>query len=185
MRHLPVTGAVLITACLVAGCESDSTGTAAATSPSSASASPSESSGAEESPLEGTWTSDLRPAAIAAYIRRAGWGRAAEKALLDPAMSGPGRTQFRIDFAGDQFRMSQVSTDEQWQSGTWRIKDGRLYLDDSFPVGELTFRLHLNGDTATFDRPHDTSNPPEFMPGVPGEAPGATLWGSTVWTRSP
>ncbi len=44
--------------------------------------------------------------------------------------------------------MAQVATDEQWQSGTFRIEDGRIYLDDEAPVGEVTFRLHLDGDTA-------------------------------------
>jgi hypothetical protein len=135
-------------------------------------------------PLEGTWTTDLNRKAVRAYIRRAGWGKEAEKALLDPDMAGPDKTEFRVDFVGDRFRMAQVSTDEQWQSGTFTIDDGRIYLDDEAPVGELTFQFQLDGDTATFDDPSDTSGGGEFLPGVPGWAPGAVMWASTTWERS-
>ena len=98
-------------------------------------------------PLEGTWTTDLEPSAVRAYIRRAGWGKAAERVLLGPEMAGPHDTEFRIDFVGDYFRMAQVSTDEQWQSGTFNLRDRTLTIDDEAPVGVNTFRVDLDGDT--------------------------------------
>jgi hypothetical protein len=135
-------------------------------------------------PLEGTWTTNLEARAVRAYVRRAGWGRAAEKALLDPEMAGPRETQFRIDFVGDQFRMAQATTDEQWQSGVFTLEDGTLTIDDEAPVGVTTFRVNLDGDTVTFDRPGPNGDGFEFMPGVPGWAPAAVLWCSTTWQRT-
>ena len=139
------------------------------------------------SPLEGTWTTDLTREAVIAYVHKAGWSKEVEKALLDPDMSGPEQTEFRVDFVGDSFRMSQVATDAQWQSGTFWIEGGRIYLDDEAPVGELTFALHLDGNTATFDKPGDTSDPDdeqEFVDEAPVWAPGAVMWASTTWTRA-
>lgn len=135
-------------------------------------------------PLEGTWTTDLEPSAVRAYIRRAGWGKAAERVLLGSEMAGPNETEFRIDFVGDYFRMAQVSTDEQWQSGVFTLREDTLTIDDEAPVGVNTFRVDLDGDTVTFDRPGPNGDGFEFMPGVPGWAPAAVLWCSTTWTRS-
>ena len=92
--------------------------------------------------------------------------------MLSPDMAGPEETRFRIDFVGDRFRMAQVSSDEQWQSGTFEIEDGRIVLDDEAPVGVLTFRFTLDGDSATFDDPSTDSGGAEVMPGVPDWAPG-------------
>ena len=118
-------------------------------------------------------------------MRHRGWSRQTQRALLDPTMAGPEQTEFRIDFVGDRFRMSQVNTDVQWQSGTFELKDdGRIYLDDEAPVGYLAFRYHVDGDQATFD--HPGSGPgtmPEFLPGTPDWAPGAVMWASVPWHR--
>ena len=107
---------------------------------------------AVETPLEGTWTTDLERAAVRGYIRKQGWGREAERVMLSPDMAGPEETRFRIDFVGDRFRMAQVSSDEQWQSGTFEIEDGRIVLDDEAPVGVLTFRFTLDGDFGNLRR---------------------------------
>lgn len=141
--------------------------------------------GPAATPLEGTWTTDLKRAAVRTYIREAGWGRAAEKVLLDPDMAGPRKTEFRIDFVGDRFRMAQATTDEQWQSGVFRLAGRTLTLDDEAPVGVNTFRVNLEGDTVTFDQPGPSGDGFEFMPGVPGWAPAAVLWSSTTWRRTP
>lgn len=136
-------------------------------------------------PLEGTWITDLKRKAVVAYIREAGWDKRAERALVSEDIAGPAETEFRIDFIGDQFRMSQAATDEQYQSGTFTIEEGRLILDDEAPVGEITFRLDIQDDTVTFDQPDlDGRNAePNFRPGVPGWAPAAALWCSTTWER--
>lgn len=135
--------------------------------------------------LEGTWTTDLERSAVRAYIRDNGWGRAAEKALLDPEMSGPVQTEFRLDFVGDRFRLAQVATDEQWMSGTFMLEGDTLTLDDEAPVGVTTFRVDLVGDTVAFGEPGPDTPGFEFMPGVPSWAPAATLWCVTTWRREP
>lgn len=169
----------------LAACSSDgATPSSAADSPSNAVTTTEAAETTETSPLEGTWTTDLERQAVVAYIREAGWGKKAEKALLEPNMAGPEQTEFRIDFVGDRFRMAQVATDEQWQSGTFRIEGDRIYLDDEAPVGELGFRLTVDGDRATYDQPSDTSGGADFLPGVPVWAPGAVMWGSTTWERA-
>jgi hypothetical protein len=151
---------------------------------------PADSGAASEpttSPLEGTWTTDLTHEALLAYIHHAGWSKKVEKALLGPKMAGPSASELRVDFVGETFRMSRVTTDEQMQSGVFWIEDDRIYLDDEAPVGELTFALHLDGDTATYDEPADTSDPDneqEYVDGAPVWAPGAVLWASTTWTRA-
>lgn len=179
MRSVAALAALVL---LLTGCNQSS-------SPSSGSAAPSavaedSSPAATTTPLEGTWTTDLEPSAVRAYIREAGWGRQAEKALLDPEMAGPRDTLFRIDFVGDRFRMSQARTDEQWMSGVFTLDDGTLTLDDEAPVGLNTFRVRVDGDTATFDQPGPDGAGFEFMPGVPGWGPAAVLWCSTTWKRS-
>jgi hypothetical protein len=182
-----LTNALLAGTLLVplAACSTDESTTSTAGTPTDAeTTTATQTSEAETSPLEGTWTTDITREAVIAYIREAGWGKLAEKALLDPQMTGPDQTEFRIDFVGDRFRMAQVSTDAQWQSGTFRIEGDRIYLDDEAPVGELTFRLTLDGDRATYDKPDDTSGDGEFMPGVPNWAPGAVMWASTTWVRA-
>ena len=113
--------------------------------------------------------------------------QAGQKALLAPDMAGPVQTEFRLDFVGDRFRMAQVATDSQWQSGTFRLEDGRIFLDDEAPVGEGTAAVHLDGDSLTFDDVGDTSDPEdeqEFMDGAPVWAPGGVMWASTTWTRT-
>jgi hypothetical protein len=180
MRRILMTTAVFLA---MSGCSSGEPGPAGP-SPSSTTTTTS-SDAAPVSPLEGTWTTDLKRAAVKAYIRDAKWGKRAERALLDPDMAGPRDTEFRIDFVGDRFRMAQVSTDEQWQSGTFTIEQGRIVLDDEAPVGVLSFRLTLEGDTATFDEPGPDGDRFEFMPGIPGWAPGAVMWASTAWERRP
>jgi hypothetical protein len=181
-RHLAlVTVAAAVLA--VPGCGSGDSGNTAPTAAPTTSVASSETESAT-TPLEGTWTTDLTRDAVVAYIRKAGWGKEAEKILLDPRMAGPDRTEFRIDFVGDRFRMAQAATDQQWQSGTFRIEDGRIYLDDEAPVGELTFRVSIDGDTATYDKPDDTTDDGDFVPGVPAWAPGAVMWASTPWERS-
>lgn len=173
--------AVLTTLALAAtGCASDPSASSADTTPSETSS----STPAARSPLEGTWTTDLRRSEVRAYIRGQGWSRDAERVLLGPEMAGPAETEFQIDFVGDRFRMSQVSTDEQWQSGFFELEGGQIKLDDEAPVGVLTFRVDLDGDTARFDQPGPNGDGFEFMKGVPGWAPGAVLWASTTWERS-
>ncbi|MFC5179359.1 hypothetical protein [Nocardioides taihuensis] len=174
--------ALTMLASTVAGCSTGGAPDAGRREP----ATPAGSTAAEApvSPLEGTWTTDLKASAVRAYIREAGWGRAAEKALLDPEMAGPRETEFRIDFVGDQFRMAQATTDEQWQSGVFTLEDGTLTIDDEAPVGVNTFRVDLNGDTVNFDQPGPNGDGFEFMPGVPGWAPAAVLWCSTTWQRT-
>jgi hypothetical protein len=135
------------------------------------------------SELEGAWTTTLDRDAVIAYIRGQGWSKDVEKALLAPDMAGPAQTEFRVDFVGDRFRMAQVPSDVQWQSGTYRLQDGVLYLDDEAPVGVLSFRYHLDGDVATFDHPDTQPAGPDYLPGAPDWAPGAVMWSSTPWQR--
>jgi hypothetical protein len=179
MRRMKLLVPLIAGVLALAACSSDTGESTAADPAPVASSSPTTSA---TTPLEGSWRTDLTREAIIAYIRKAGWGKEAEKILLDPHMAGPAQTEFRIDFVGDRFRMAQVATDEQWQSGTFWIEDGRIFLDDEAPVGELTFRLTIDGDTATYDKPDDTGGP-EFMPGVPAWAAGAVMWASTSWER--
>ncbi|MBF4769904.1 hypothetical protein ISU10_19200 [Nocardioides agariphilus] len=186
MRHhltaIPVLTAVLVLA--ACGADDSSVSGAAAAPTEAASDVGSSPTAPAVTELEGTWTTDLTRKAVRAYIRGQGWGEQAEEFLLAPDMAGPEQTQFRVDFVGDRFRMAQVATDEQWQSGTFRIEDGRIYLDDEAPVGELTFAVHLDGDVLTYDSPGDTGGGGQFIPGVPGWAPGAVMWASTTWSRA-
>lgn len=171
---------MLLAACSSNGMDSEKDIGTADSDPTTTSVS---TTAAAATPLEGGWTANLKRSSVVAYIRNAGWSRQAQRVLLDPSMAGPRQTEFRIDFVGDQFRMSQVATDIQWQSGSYQLKDdGAIWLDDEAPVGYLTFQYHLDGDQVTFD--HAVSQPAgmhEFMPGVPDWAPGAVLWASVPW----
>ncbi len=168
----------------LAACSSDGSTSSAADTPSNAATTTEAAETTETSPLEGTWTTDLTRDAAIAYIRKEGWDKETEKALLEITMPKTDDTVFRIDFVGNHFRMALAATDEQWQSGTFRIEDDRIYLDDEAPVGELTFRLRIDGDRATYDKPVDTSGEGELAPGVPIWAPGGVMWASTTWERS-
>lgn len=182
MRRLIVLAVLAALAASGSGCAAGGGGSGSGPrEPTATTGSPTE---APVTPLEGTWTTDLERSAVRAYIRDAGWSRAAERVLLGPEMAGPRATRFRIDFVGDQFRMAQVDTDEQWQSGFFTLEDGTLTIDDEAPVGVTTFRVHLDGDTATFDRPGPNGDGFEFRPGVPHWAPAAVLWCSTTWRRT-
>lgn len=178
MKSTVTAGVLAAMVLALTGCTDGSSGSSDAAAAPTPSTRP-----AVTTPLEGTWTTDLDRSAVREYIRDAGWSRAAERALLDPEMAGPDDTAFRIDFVGDRFRMAQASTDEQWQSGTFTLKDGTVTLDDEAPVGVITFRVRIDGDTAVFDQPGPDGDGFEFMPGVPGWAPGAVLWCSTTWER--
>ncbi len=167
----------------LAGCSSDEPRASAETATPSRSAEASETTPAT-SELEGTWTTDLKRNAVKAYIREQGWSKTVEDILLGPEYAGPEQTEIRIDYVGNRFRMSQAATDEQWQSGTFRIEDGRIYLDDEGPVGEVIFRVNVNGDTAVFDEPAISPASFVWVPGVPGWAPAAVLWSSTTWERA-
>lgn len=142
---------------------------------------------ADPSPFEGTWTTDLTRDAVRAYIRKAGWSRKVEAALMKPDMAAPATTEFRIDFENGYFLMSLAATGEPWQSGTYRLEDGRMYLDDEAPVGETSFSYHLDDSTVTFDDPVDSVDPnneSEWIDGAPVWAAGAVMWASTTWTRA-
>jgi hypothetical protein len=174
-------GAV-VALCLLSGCS----GNEKTTSEAAPAQTPPTSSAPTDptTQMEGVWTADLKRGAVVAYLRRMGWSQDAQKALLDPSMAGPKQTAFRVDFVGDHFRMSQVATDIQWQSGTFDIKKGTISLDDEAPVGYLTFHVHVDGDRATFDHPaSDPTSMPEFLPGVPDWGPGAVMWASVPWHR--
>lgn len=175
-----VTVLILLSGC---GSESSSTSSQGPADPSTSAT----TAASDASPLEGTWTTDLTPEAVRAYIRRQGWSKQVERAIMQPDMAAPPTTEFRIDFEDDFFRLALVATDEQWESGTYRVEDGRVYLDDEAPVGEGTFRYHVKGNTVTFDDPGDTSDPDnqqEWVDGAPIWAMGGVLLGSTPWERS-
>ena len=188
MNRTAALAAVLTAVLLLPACAADDS-----SSPGSAS-SPSETetetdtttAAAEASPFEGTWTTDLTREAVRAYIRKQGWSKKVEKAIMKPDMVAPPTTVFRIDFADGFFRMALDATDEQWMSGTFRLEDGRIYLDDEAPVGETTFAYHLDGDTMSFDDPGDTSDPDneiDMLDGAPVWTISAVLLSSTPWTR--
>jgi hypothetical protein len=167
------------------GTSSDAGTEPATTTPSAPPSTPETIPVAATTPLEGTWMANLDRQRVIAYIRKAGWSKRVEKALLEPDMAGPEQNEFRLDFVGNRFRMSQAATDVQWQSGTYELKDDRtIWLDDEAPVGYLVFTYHLDGDTISFDQP--TSDPaglPDFMPGAPDWAPGAVMWATVPWHR--
>ncbi len=173
----------------LAGCGADEPrASAEPTEPPASTVSTSPSEATETAPaiseLEGTWTTDLKRKAVKAYIRKQGWSETVENILLGPDYAGPDQTEFRIDFVGNRFRMSQAATDEQWQSGTFRIEGDRIYLDDEGPVGELIFRVNVDGESVVFDEPGIEPADFVFVPGVPGWAPAAVLWASTTWERA-
>ena len=142
---------------------------------------------ADPSPFEGTWTTDLTRDAVRAYIRKAGWSRKVEAALMKPDMAAPATTEFRIDFENGYFLMSLAATGEPWQSGTYPPR-GRTHVPRRRgPRRRDELRYHLDDSTVTFDDPVDSVDPnneSEWIDGAPVWAAGAVMWASTTWTRA-
>lgn len=176
---IALTAAALLTS---SGC-SDSDAPASGRSAVSAATSAASSDAAgPEAELNGVYRTRISRAAYATAVMTDGWTREEAQRVARELPENP--AEFELELRDGRFRQSWMPTDEQWQSGTYRLRGDKIVLDDEAPVGTITFAYRLTGSgvrfrfTGSYDPAHA-----EWRPGIPGYLPAVGFWAATPWER--